>query len=190
MSGPILIIDPPEERLPKKDKVITIYKQRVYEDVDSNSYKYAEARPDMATQQGNAVASDSAERLDGHVIARHVGFRDAKLRKLITFALKDDTPVETANDNMVLDESFVYRLELYDEFKDSMLEPLKEYMHRYLVWGTLYDWFGASLGDRQAQFYEKELKDIENGIIDFIVGPSVGKRPLQPFGPAQKMIVK
>ena len=190
MSGPILIINPPEPTLPKKDKVITIYKQAVYDDVDANSYKYAEARPEMAPQQGNAVASDTAERLDGHIIARNVGFRDAQLRRLITFALKDDVPVNAANDAMTLSESFVYNLELFYDFKDAMVKPLTEYIHRYLVWGTLFDWYGASLGDQQYKFYENQLKDIENGIVDFIVGPQVCQRPLQPFGPAQKMIVK
>lgn len=187
--SPILIVDPVEETLPKKEKVITIYKQKVYEDIDANTYKFQEARPDMHPQQSNAVASDTAERLDGHIIARHVEFRDAKLRRLISFALKDDVEVNTGNDIMVLDETFVYDLLVYADFKDALVKPLTDYIHRFLVWGTLFDWYGASLGDGQAAFYRNELKSLEDGIRDLIIGPSVGKRPLQPFGPAKKMLV-
>lgn len=351
MNGPILIIGSPEpQTLPKKDKVITIYKQmlfedldaetrrftmmrpdapgyqsditasnmniqetpyvftkertvtivkqNLYDDIDAESYKFMEGNSEAPSQKSNAASSDTAERLDGHIIARlvengdanlrkrlmrylknssvvssatdnmvldsslvytfilstefndsmmetlknlihrylvwsalyewygaslgseqakwfvatltetanaivwnvsridghlairHLNYRDAKLRRLITFALKDNTVVATGNDQMVLNDSYVYNLELYDEFKDAMVQPLTEHIHRYLVWGALYDWYGSSIGDSQAKFYAGELKEIENAIIDFIVGPSVGQRPLQPFGPAQKMIVK
>lgn len=188
MSRPILILDPPEQAPPKKEKTITIYKQNVYNEVDAKSYKYAESRPDMSPQQGNAVASDSSERLDGHVITRNVELRDAMLREKIDFALKDDAVVTESNDKLTLEDSFVYNLMLYPEFKDALVAPLTKFIHRYLVSGALLDWY-TSIGDSQASVYEKEVKTLENTIHNMLIGPVVRKRPLQPFGPAYKIPV-
>ena len=101
--------------------------------------------------------------------------------------MKNTDEVLTANDNMVLDATFVYNLVLDMEFRDAMLEPLKGYIHRYLVWGALYDWYGSSLGESQANFYNGELTELENAIVGLITLPNTAKRPLQPFGPAQKI---
>lgn len=279
----------------QKERVITISKQRLYEDIDAESYKYAEAKPNMTPEQANASGSDSAERLDGHIIARlvehcdanlrkrvmrylkndtvvtsedndlvldpsfvftfilpaefndsmmetlknyihryfvwgalydwygaslgsdqakwfqntlkgtedaivrlvsridghlavrHLEFRDAKLRKRLVKFIKNDTDVATANDQIVLDATFVYDFVLPTIFKDSMLDPLKDYIHRYLVWGGLFDWYGSSLGSEQAEWYRGEIKDLEDAIVGMLSLPSIVKRPIQPFGPAKKM---
>lgn len=183
---PILIIDDTPV-VEKKDRTVTIYKQKVYEDIDALSYKFAEARPSLHPQESNATSSDTAERLDGHIIARHVEFREAQLRRFMHFALKDDVEVTSANDLMILDDSFVFNFSLPKEFKDAMLDPLKDYIHRFLVWGALFDWFGASLGNAQANAYKKDLDDIKNEITNMLRVPGWAKRPMQPFGPAQKI---
>ena len=136
----------------------------------------------------NAIAN-LATRIDGRLAIRHLNYRDAKLRRKIRFALVDNVPVETGNDHLVLNDSYVYNLELFGEFKDAMVQPLTEHIHRYLLWGALYDWYGSSLGDRQAAFYEGELDELESTIHDMLIGPAVGKRPLQPFGPAYEIPV-
>ena len=182
---PILIIDD-SPVFEKKERTVTIYKQKVYEDIDALSYKYAEARPTLHPQESNATASDTAERLDGHVIARHVEFREAQLRRFMHFALKEEEAT-SANDLMILDEAFVFNLSLPVQFKDALLDPLKDYIHRFLVWGALFDWFGASLGNAQANAYKKDLDDIKNEIINMLRVPGVAKRPMQPFGPAHKI---
>ena len=278
-----------------KERTITITKERLYEDIDAESYKYAEAQKDLTTQEGNATSSDTAERLDGHIIARLVEHSDAKLRKRLMRYIKNSATVTTANDDMVLDSSFVYTfilstefndsmmgpltnhihryivwsalaewygasvgseqakwfektikqtedaivklvaridghlavrhlefrdaklrrrmanvlkntdevlsandrlnlgatfvydLALPEQFRDSMIAPLKDYIHRYLVWGALYDWYGSSLGSNQSNFYKSELTELENAIVGLITLPNTAKRPLQPFGPAQKI---
>lgn len=185
MITPILIIDDPV--VEKKDRTVTIYKQKVYEDIDALSYKYAEARPALHPQESNATSSDTAERLDGHIIARHVEFREAQLRRFMHFALKDDEVVTSANDLMILDSAFVFNFSLPVDFKDALLDPLKDYIHRFLVWGALFDWFGASLGYAQANAYKKDLDDIKNEIINMLRVPGWAKRPMQPFGPAKKI---
>lgn len=182
---PVIIIDDNDQAAPTKERQITIYKQKVYEDIDAETYKYSEARPEMAPQQSNATASDSAERLDGHILARHVEFRDARLRRRLQKFLDDSAEVTTADDQMVLDATFVYNFILSMAFKDSLLEVLKNYIHRYLVRGALFDWYGVSLGINQNA--EAELRDLEESIVSMVSVPSITKRPLQPFGPAKKM---
>lgn len=151
-----------------KEREVTINKQRLYEDIDAESYKYAESQADLAAQQGNAASSDTAERLDGHIIARLVEHCDAKLRKRLMRYIKNTTEVISSNDDMVLDSSFVYTFILSTEFNDSMMEPLTNYIHRYLVWGALYDWYGASVGSNQAKWFEKTLKETEDAIVKLV----------------------
>jgi len=151
-----------------KEREVTINKQRLYEDIDSESYKYADAQADLSTQQGNATSSDTAERLDGHIIARLVEHCDAKLRKRLMRYIKNATEVISSNDDMVLDSSFVYTFILSTEFNDSMMEPFTNYIHRYLVWGALYDWYGASVGSNQAKWFEKTLKETEDAIVKLV----------------------
>ena len=176
-----IVTDPVIE---KKRRKIVIIKQEVYKDVELFSYKHMEAA-DAPKKQENAVSADTTENLDGAVIARYVEFRNAQLRKLISHALVDMEGLG-ADDVLGLDEVFSYNLSLSTEFKDAMLRPLAEYMHRFLVWGALYDWY-SQFGMPQAAVYGSELKDIEEEISSILRGPSIVKRPMQPFGPAEKI---
>lgn len=148
-----------------KERQVVIFKQKVYEDIDAESYKYAESRPEQPAQQSNAVASDSSERLDGHIIARLVENRDARLRKRLEQYLKKTTSPDTADNHMVLEPTFTYDFVLSGEFNDTMLESLKNYIHHYLVWGVLSDWYGASLGSNQADWFRGTLKETEDAIV-------------------------
>lgn len=148
-----------------KERTVTIYKQKLYEDIDAESYKFAEARLEKSPQQTNATASDTAERLDGHIIARLVENCDARLRKRMAQYLKKEGVVTDADNLMVLDASLTYTFVLSSEFPDTMLESLKNYIHRYIVWGSLADWYGASLGSEQANWFRSTLKDTEDAIV-------------------------
>ena len=148
-----------------KERVVTIYKQKLYEDIDSESYKFTESRPEQPAQQGNAIASDTAEKLDGHIIARLVENCDARLRRRLKTYLKNDTTVSEADNELVLDAALGYTFILSTEFPDTMLEPLKNYIHHYLVWGALSEWYGAGLGSEQANWFSRTLKETEDAII-------------------------
>ena len=150
-----------------KERVITIYKQKLYDDIDAETYKFSEFK-DGTPQQQNAAASNSAERLDGHVIARLVEKSDAKLRQRLVRYLKNTAVVTSANDEMTLDASLVYDLFLSTEFNDSMVVALKDHIHHYLVWDVLLDWYGAGLGSAQAEWYKKSIEETEMKIISMI----------------------
>ena len=76
--------------------------------------------------------------------------------------------------------------EVTNDFKDIMLRPLAEYIHRFLVFGALYDWY-AQFDMGQAGYYGKMASDAQDEIGSILAGPAIVKRPLQPFGPAEKI---
>ena len=177
----ILASDHEQER---KSRTIEIYKNEVYKDIDLYTHKHVDAHEEMGLRSGNAVSSDNSENVDGAVIARYVEFRDAQLRTKIQFALAQETN-EYADDDLNLDRNkYTYHLILPDGFNDNTLRPLAEYIHRFLVWGALYDWY-SQFGMQQAAVYDP--KDILDNIIGTLRGPSIVKRPLQPYGPANKI---
>ena len=168
----------------KKQRLIDIIKEEVYRDIDLLTYKYTEGRDALSSKQGNAVSSDTSENLDAAIVARLVSYRDAKLRTLIQHSLADELQ-EEANDIQDLDEIFRYKLSVPESFKDAVLGSLATYIHRFLVWGALYDWY-AGLGSEQAAVYKQELDQIESDINGLLRCPSRAKRPMQPFGPAKR----
>ena len=173
---------------PRKARTINIKKEDVFKEIDSLTYKYAETSTIEAPQVKNAVSSDSHENLDGHILARHVEMRDARLRQLISFALDDSIEQFGADNTLVLNPEYVYRLILSVSFKDSLLKALATYFHRYLVYGALYDWYAAGMGSNQAKVYEKDLADIEASITNMLHSDEIVKMPMQPFGPARRII--
>ena len=183
--NPVIIVD--EQESVFKDRTVKIVKEELYKDIDSLTYKYTEGK-DLPAPLANAIASDTSERMDGHIIARHVEYRDARLRTIMSFALKDDVVIPSADDVMELDPNIMYVFSLPDSFKDSMVQALTNLIHRYLVWGTLFDWYGPTLGVDQAAQVEKSIDMLESQILNLLRTPSLAKRPLQPFGPAHNKI--
>ena len=185
MIGPVLIVNEPPDP-PKKLRKVEVFKNEVYKDIDLYTHKHVDAREDMGIRSGNAVSSDVTEKVDGAVISRYVEFRDAQLRAKVQFALVDRVQ-EHATDEISLDDNmYRYWFELPEEFDDNALRPLAEYIHRFLVWGALYDWY-SQFGMAQATVYGSRLNELEEQIKSLLRGKNIVKRPLQPFGPAKKI---
>lgn len=184
MRQVIQIIDDQEE--PKKPRKVVIIKQKVYEDVESPTYKYTEAAQFQSRKQENAISADTTETLDGASVARSVEFYNAKLRRRLQAYMCEGNQVE-ANDTLDLENCYVFWFLMPLEFKDSVLRSLTEYIHRFLVWGALYDWYRHLGLQAQAATYKAELDEIEKEIKGFLMTPSQVKKPLQPFGPAEKV---
>lgn len=171
---------------PKKTRTIPIYKNEVYKDIDLYTHKYVDGSDIGDLRIRNAVSSDSTEAVDGTLISRYVEFRDAQLRSRMRTALVEIEADGADNDLPVEEGAYVYALSLPEEFDDNLLKPLAEYIHRYLVFGTLYDWY-AQFGMRQATVYGEMLDGLEAKINSIVRGPSIHKRPMQPFGPAKPL---
>ena len=174
----------PAEQYKLRD--VAVSKEQVFKEIDLLTHKHVDGSDQQDNRIRNAVSSDFSEDVDGAVLARYVEFRDAKLRRKVAFALSD-LYQEKATDKLTLDEgNYFYHFAVPQGFNDNTLRPLAEYIHRFLVYGALYDWY-AQFGSRQASFYEQQVEDLEDDIASMLRGSSLGKRWLQPFGPAEKM---
>ena len=183
VNDSLLTSNPSGEKKPRK---VEIYKNEVYKDIDLHTHKHVEASGVQDKQVRNAVSSDNSENVDGSIIVRNVEFRDAQLRRRLRHALVDQ-PVEYADDDITLaDNMYRYWFNLPVEFKDNSLRALAEYIHRFLVFGALYDWY-LILGSAQAGYYGAQLGELEDSIDSILRSPSIVKRPMQPFGPADKL---
>lgn len=174
-----------DEETPKKLRKVKVYKREVYEDVELFTYKHVEGADIQGAEKRNATSADTTEALDGRIVVRLVAFRDAQLRKLMPFALAKKVDIVADDVNTLNEDYFNYWLKLPEDFDDNLLDPLAEYFHRFLVWGTLYDWYGQ-IGSPQANFYAKDLDELEAEIQNTLRTPSIAKKPLQPFGPAKR----
>lgn len=171
-----------------KHKKITMQVAELVKKIDVLTYKFVDGSGEPASQKSNAISSDSSERLDSHIIMDNLMARDADLRVMLQTVLEDDGSEDPDEILQNEPEKLVYNLCLNGSFNDALLAPLAKYMDRYLTYGTLYDWYGLSLGVGQAQLCEKELAIVENKIVNLLRTPSIGKRPLQPFGPADRTL--
>lgn len=186
--GPVILAEEETER--RKERRIEIFKNEVYKDIDLYTHKHVDAREDLGNRSSNAISSDIAEAVDHAVIARYVMFRDSQLRVRLQWALEEES-VAAADDRIDLDDSkFYYNLKVNDGFNDNVLRAITEYIHRFLVFGALYDWysqFGDNAAQRLAQNYKVNADEAEEAITGILKGPSIAKRPMQPFGPAEKI---
>lgn len=160
---------------------ITIQLKEIYKDIDAHTYKYAEVSTVPSPRAKNEMQSDTTTDLDGGLLSRNVEYRDAKLRSVISFAIADDTVLASATNERSEDGNLLYNLILPLSFKDSLLHSIAVLIHRYLVYGALYDWYGAGLGVGQRTAYEDELKEIERELCNRLRATSVVKKPHNPF---------
>lgn len=183
--GPVILAEDIVEET--KSRHVTIYKNEVYKDIDLVTFKHVDGSLMTDLRARNAISSDIGEGVDRALISRFVEFRDAQLRTKFRFALAEQY-AEHADDDITLDENtYEYYFDVPEQFNDSMLKPMAEHIHRFLVYGALYDWFNQFGMLQQAQVYEKNLKNIEDELASMMQGPSIVKKPLQPFGPAKPM---
>lgn len=169
----------------RKERKVILHKEPMSNEIDAHTSKFVEAGDGQSVRQGNAVSSDTSETLDGSIIEQMMQYRDAKLRMIFQAFLQEEDIVET--DNLLgLESTFEYNLSLPEEFNDASLRPLCMLMHKYIVWGCLFDWY-SQLGLSQARIYGAQLKDIEDEIQSLTSPAGYAKRPLQPFGPAERI---
>ena len=182
-----MILAQVNDEVVKKNRTVEIYKNEVYKDIDLYTHKHTDGTVMPDNRVRNAVSSDVAENVDGAVIARYVEFRDAQLRNRIQFALTDITDEYADDDITMEDDMYRYHFVLPESFNDNTLRPLAEYIHRFLVFGALYDWY-SQFGSAEAGVYGSQLDDLEEQITSALRGSSIVKRPMQPFGPAYKFM--
>lgn len=183
MIPPIIEINDEEDI--RKERRITLHKKPMSDEIDAHTSKFVEGGDSQSVRQDNAISSDTDETLDGTIIEQMMQYRDAKLRMKLEAFMQEET-VEEVDNLIALESTFVYNLSLPEEFKDANLRPLGMLMHKYIVWGCLFDWY-AQLGLSQAKTYGSQLEEIEDEIMSIASPAGYAKRPLQPFGPAERI---
>lgn len=181
--GPVILAE--DVQLAAKKRSVKIYKSEITKTIDLITHKHVDGSALDNVRIGNAVSSDSTEDVDAAVIAEYAAFRDATLRQRIQYALAPILDVAEDDRITLEDNAYEYNLNVTEEFDDNTLKPLATYIHRYLVFGALADWY-AQFGMALADYYGKQLDSIEEQINSILRGPSIVKVPLQPFGPAKK----
>lgn len=167
-----------------KERTVTIHKQELVTDINALTYKFSNRVMQGAVQQ-DLVAADTKDNLDGTILNRFMDYRDARIRKRMKFAMAVED-VDMANDTMRPADDYIYHFVLNGLFPDSTLKAVAGLIHRYIVWGALYDWY-LNLGlMQQAQYYKAEADELEKEVVRSLRVPSRCRRPLQPFGPAKK----
>lgn len=169
-----------------KKATIKLYKAIIDKKIDSMTGKRVDASLDQASDRSqNAVASDATERLDGRLITHYRDRRDAEIRKRLRFCLvKEETGDELCIDNVSrATPAYIYRINVQDDFSMDDLSAMSNRMEDYIIRGALRDWYlGAGL---PAMDDEDTLEELITDIASSLRGKSYGRRPMQPFGPAE-----
>lgn len=165
-----------------KERTIKIRKQGIYDDIDSLTYKYAEVSSVPSPQQRDAMSSDAKESLDGHLMARNVEFREAQVRKMLRRFIKAEEVTVIADDELQANDYIEYHLIVPVILKDELLKSVVTYIHRYLVYGALYDWYAAGMGSNQSAVYAAELAELEAEINNTMIPDTIIIPPLNPWG--------
>lgn len=181
----VIIEEHNTQELPRKQRIVKIIRANVYKEIDAVTFKYADAAGLESKRVENAISSDTQETLDAHLLARNIELRDARVRILLRDVLDDSVEQVQATDNLMLDPNIIYNLQLRISFKDSLLRALAIYIHRYLAWGALFDWYAAGIGSKQSKVFQDELDNLEGEILNIIYSDDTEQKPLQPFGPAK-----
>lgn len=182
-SYPIIEINTEDDV--RKERKVVLHKEPMSNEIDAHTSKFVDANVADSPRQENAISSDGNETLDGAIIEQLMQYRDAKLRNILEAFLQEENVLVV--DNLLhIEPVFVYNLSLPEDFNDANLRSLAMLMHKYIVWGCLFDWY-AQLGSAQARTYGSQLEEIEEEIGSMTSPAGYAKRPLQPFGPAYKM---
>lgn len=165
---------------------ISLIKQRILDDIDAMTYKRMEST--MAGQPEsvqNSLSSDSREDLDKGILHRFMQTRDANLRRKLAFCLvkKHSEEISASNRLKIDEESFTYNVNVPEGFDCEAADVLADLMHRYIVDGSIHDWYAYQ---HMECFVSAEmLRDMECEVSRQL-RKSYVSRPLQPFGPQRR----
>ena len=166
--------------------IIDLIKQRILDDIDAMTYKRMEST--MAGQPEsvqNSLSSDSHDDLDKGLLHRFMQSRDAQLRRKLAFCLvkKQSDEIRATNKLKTDEPSFKYHINVPDGFDCDAADVLADLMHRYIVDGSIFDWYAYQ--HMECFITAEMLKDMECEVSRQL-RKSYVSRPLQPFGPQKR----
>lgn len=166
-----------------KSASITLYKQELYTDIDSKTFKRTDASlVGQPERTQNAVASDVNEDLDELLLMRYCDLWDARLRRRLKFCIADEGDILYYTDAPENSDRYSYELRLDDTVTASDVRAIGTLMHNFIVRGALHDWY-IHCGIDPTDTLD-DLQTLEDEITSGLRGRSYGRKPMQPFGPA------
>ena len=170
--------------LKRKLSTIVIKKKEILNKVETLAYKRVESSlNDSAPETQSALQADSVESMDSIVLYSLMDSRDAEVRsKLLYCLVAEDSRDLVVSNEATLDDEFVYKIEVPENFTRDQLVSACRLINDYFVYGTLNDWY------------------IQHGVASTIDSNWLGSllrkiasafrfetitKPLQPFGPAE-----
>lgn len=169
-------------------KEIILLKKEIFYDIDALTYK----RSDVSLQQvtpriADAFASDSSENFDGSMLTRFSDTRDAELRAMLLFCCVNDKDDTADNISGRAQDRYIYHIAADWDIDGDRLKIAASKMHQYIVYGATYDWYSAT-GISPAPIGISDIDTIGDCIVNILRGRSWISRPLQPFGPATRLL--
>lgn len=171
--------------LNKKDYKITIKANELLYDIDAITHKsmvVLENANENVTPKSTFNVQTTSGELDRSLLTRMLDYRDSQLRVFMSSYLNEDDVVTEIDDTLKKEQDYIYNLSMYESWQSTLLKPLKEEIHRYLVYGTLYDYFSKTLPD-MASHYEAEISEIESKMTNMLTTykSNIYLRPLRPI---------
>lgn len=163
---------------------ISINKNELFYDIDALTHKTTEARIDMpeksSVKSTYAIKTDESE-LDRSLLTRMLDYRDSQLRAAISKYLSEETDDCSNNDLRQDVAEYIYSLEMRDDWNGNLLKPLTDKIHRYLVYGTLYDYYLKTSPELVNSL--GEIDEIKEALLDILRkrNKNIFIRPPRPF---------
>lgn len=159
---------------------ITINVDTVIYDIEAIVQKAFDVKDGgQSTISSYAIRPDETP-LDRNLILRLIDRREADLRMILMPYEEDDDSVSENNElNATSNGTFIFALTMPDTWKNSLIKPLTAYMHRYLVWGVLFDYYSTVAPELAASYDTLQTeRDVITALSKRITAV---KAPLQPF---------
>lgn len=159
---------------------ITISIRHVLYDIDLITQKLMDINAGVKIVQDfkDSVRTDD-KTPDRDMLMRIMDTRDADIRVFISRYLTQEAVTETDSSITEKNGSYTYILEMPETWPASRLNPLAKHIHEYLLYGTLYRYYGNNLPEWARTI---DLDDIESSIkADLNARTGAVRRPLQPF---------
>ena len=168
----------------EKVYLMSIVEKSIIEEVAAITRKYndaSERRKDVVLH--STIAADHNGSVDTGLISRRIKNWYAKLRSELLFCLFRESDIQTGTIPTRSYTTLDLLMHFCPEFDELLLPNVTTLVHEYLVNGALYEWYEKA-GSQQAVVYGAKLQGMQEEIVSILRGPSIVKRPMQPFGPA------
>lgn len=167
--------------LKRKKSTIVIKKKEVLNKIETLAYKRVESSlNDQTPETQGAIQADSTEGLDATILYSLLNSRDAEIRSKLLYCLVSEGSRDMIVSNeSSLEDEFVYKLEVPDEFTRDQLVSACGLINDYFVYATLHDWY---VQHGVASTIDPTWLD---GLLRKIAGAfrfETLRKPLQPFG--------